>query len=187
MCRWAQISSVTFGPFVHLKRPVRADVHVRADFSVTLGPYFIWKVAVATSGVFINLFLFIRYFRSPIFFFLFSLSRFPSVGLHIDLALLHSCTFVSLVTELSCALDHSSNAFALAQGASQNRVPFDTFSFSLFSLSLSLCPRVFFLLFPSRLRVSCVVSVSHPSTRWLRTSPLNQLLVRGTLPAIWET
>ena len=41
------------------------------------------------------------------------------------LRLFHSCTFVSLVTELSCALDHFSNAFALAQGASQNRVPFD--------------------------------------------------------------
>ena len=47
------------------------------------------------------------------------------VGLHIDLTLLHSCTFVSLVTELSCALDHSSNAFALSQVASQNRLPFD--------------------------------------------------------------
>ena len=48
-----------------------------------------------------------------------------SVGLHMDLALLHSCTFVSIVTELSCALGHYSNAFALAQGASQNRVSFD--------------------------------------------------------------
>ena len=42
-----------------------------------------------------------------------------------DLTLLHSCTFVSFVTELLCAFDHSSNAFALAQGPSQNRVPFD--------------------------------------------------------------
>ena len=48
-----------------------------------------------------------------------------SVGLYVDLTLLHSCTFLSLVTELLCALDHSSNAFALAQGAPQNRVPFD--------------------------------------------------------------
>ena len=36
--------------------------------------------------------------------------------MHIDLKLLHSCTCVSLVTELLCAHDHSSNAFALAQG-----------------------------------------------------------------------
>ena len=50
-----------------------------------------------------------------------------SVGMHIDLTLLHSCTFVSFVTELLCALDHSFNAFALAQVASQNRFPFDTF------------------------------------------------------------
>mmetsp|Transcript_19164 Transcript_19164/g.51226 ORF Transcript_19164/g.51226 Transcript_19164/m.51226 type:complete len:102 (-) Transcript_19164:54-359(-) len=33
-----------------------------------------------------------------------------SVGTHIDLTLLHSCTFVSLVTEWLCALDHSSSA-----------------------------------------------------------------------------
>ena len=38
------------------------------------------------------------------------------VGLHKDLTLLPSCTCVSLVTELWCALDHSSKAFALAQG-----------------------------------------------------------------------
>ena len=44
--------------------------------------------------------------------------------LHKDWALLHSCTVLSVVTEL--VLDHSSTAFALAQGASQNRVPFDT-------------------------------------------------------------
>ena len=48
-----------------------------------------------------------------------------SVGLHVDLAPLDSCTFVSLVTELSRTLDDSSNAPALAQGASQNRAPFD--------------------------------------------------------------
>ena len=51
--------------------------------------------------------------------------------MHTDLTLLHSSTFVSLVTELSCALDHSSNAFALAHGASHNRVPFDTLPLSL--------------------------------------------------------
>ena len=43
-------------------------------------------------------------------------SRGRSVGMHVDLTLLHSCTFVSLVTEWLSALDHSSNAFALAQG-----------------------------------------------------------------------
>ena len=48
-----------------------------------------------------------------------------SVGLHIDLELFLSCTFVSLVTELSGALGHSSNAFALAQSSCQNSFPFD--------------------------------------------------------------
>ena len=38
-----------------------------------------------------------------------------SVGLRIDMTLLHSCTFFFLVTELLCPLDHSSNAVALAQ------------------------------------------------------------------------
>ena len=47
------------------------------------------------------------------------------VRVHIDLTLLHSCKFVSLVTELLCALDHSSNAFALDQVAPQNRLPLD--------------------------------------------------------------
>ena len=47
------------------------------------------------------------------------------IELHMDLALLHSCTSVSLVTGLSCALDHSSNDFALAQVVPQNRVAFD--------------------------------------------------------------
>ena len=42
-----------------------------------------------------------------------------SVGTYMDLTRSHSCTFVSLVTELLCALDHSSNAFALAQVASR--------------------------------------------------------------------
>ena len=35
-----------------------------------------------------------------------------NVGMHVDLTLLHSCTIMSFVTELVCALDHSSNAFA---------------------------------------------------------------------------
>ena len=52
--------------------------------------------------------------------------------MHVDLTLLHSCTFVSLVTELLCALDHSSNAFALAQGASQNCISFVIFCWSQF-------------------------------------------------------
>ena len=39
-----------------------------------------------------------------------------SSGMHFDLTLLHSCTFVSLVTEFVCAVDHSSSAFALAPG-----------------------------------------------------------------------
>ena len=38
-----------------------------------------------------------------------------SVGMHMDVTLLHSSAIVSLVTELKCALDHSSNAYALAQ------------------------------------------------------------------------
>ena len=46
-----------------------------------------------------------------------------SVGLHIDLTLLNSRTCVSFVTELMCALDHSSNAFALAPSL-PNRVAF---------------------------------------------------------------
>ena len=37
------------------------------------------------------------------------------VGLDVDLTMLHSYTLFSSVTELVCALDHSSNAFALAQ------------------------------------------------------------------------
>ena len=45
-------------------------------------------------------------------------------GMRIDLTLLHSRTLVALVTELLCAFDHSSNAFAVAQVASPNRLPF---------------------------------------------------------------
>ena len=55
----------------------------------------------------------------------FSVFLFFSVGMNVDMTLLHSCTFVSLVTELLCALDHSSNAFALAQVAPRSRLPFD--------------------------------------------------------------
>ena len=55
--------------------------------------------------------------------------------MHMDLTLLHSCTIVSFVTELLCALNHSSNAFALAQVAPQNRLPFDSLS-----LCVSLSP-----------------------------------------------
>ena len=51
-----------------------------------------------------------------------------SDGTHIDLTQLHSCTFVSLVTELLCALDHFSNALPLAQDARQKRLPFDSSS-----------------------------------------------------------
>ena len=47
------------------------------------------------------------------------------VGTHIDLTPLHFCTFLSFVTELLCALDHAFNAFALAQVAWKNRLPFD--------------------------------------------------------------
>ena len=53
-----------------------------------------------------------------------------SVGMHIDLTLLHSCTFVSFVTELWCFLHHSSNVAALAQVASQKiDIPFDSLVF----------------------------------------------------------
>ena len=47
-----------------------------------------------------------------------------SVRIHVVLTLLHSCIF-SFVTELLCAFGNSSNAFALAQVAPQNRLPFD--------------------------------------------------------------
>ena len=53
-----------------------------------------------------------------------SLSLSLSVKLHIDWALLHSGKFLSVVTELSCALDHSSNAFALAQDCHKKRLAF---------------------------------------------------------------
>ena len=70
-----------------------------------------------------------------------------SVELHIDLTLLHSCTFVSCVTELLCALDHSSNACALAQARDKTEFHLTLsvlFSFCLFlflslSLILSFC------------------------------------------------
>ena len=72
--------------------------------------------------------------------------------MHVDLTLLHSCTFVSLDTELLCAIDHSSNAFALAQVASQNRLPFDTVCLCACFLASSCA--VFFHLFWFRL-LSC--------------------------------
>ena len=54
-----------------------------------------------------------------------------SVELHVDLSLLHSCTFFSFVTELVCALNHSSNAFALAQDCHKTELPLSCFlSFS---------------------------------------------------------
>ena len=72
---------------------------------------------------------------------------------------LHPCTFLSLVTELMCALDHSSNAFALAQGCHKNRLAFVIspsfllvfcLSFSFFAvLTLSLFFPVFFSVFVS--------------------------------------
>ena len=51
------------------------------------------------------------------------------------LSLLHFCTFLSFVTELVCALDHSSNAFALAHTCHKIESLFLSFSLS-FSLSL---------------------------------------------------
>ena len=49
-----------------------------------------------------------------------------SVEPYTGLTPLHSCTFFPLLSDLSCAHDHSSNAFALAQVVPQNRVAFDT-------------------------------------------------------------
>ena len=51
-------------------------------------------------------------------------SRRRSVGLHVDLTLLHYCTLSSFVTELVCALEHSSITFALSQDCHKNRVAF---------------------------------------------------------------
>ena len=70
-----------------------------------------------------------RSFASLVLALFLSLSPFLLV-LHKDWALLHSCTVLSVVTEL--VLDHSSTAFAVAQGASQNRVPFDTLFLAVF-------------------------------------------------------
>ena len=60
-----------------------------------------------------------------------------SVESYTHLTPLHSCTSASLFSLLSCALDHPSNAFLLAQVVPQNRVAFDTLSPSLLSDSLS--------------------------------------------------
>ena len=70
---------------------------------------------------FVSCFVFLLFF-CEFFFSLRSLS--VSVRLHKDLTLLHSCTILSLVTELLCALDHSSNAFALAQGCNKTELHF---------------------------------------------------------------
>ena len=43
-----------------------------------------------------------------------------SVEPYTDLTPLHSCTFTSLFSVLSCAFDHPSNAIALAQVVPQN-------------------------------------------------------------------
>ena len=42
-----------------------------------------------------------------------------------DLTPLHYCTFASLFSVLSCAVDHPSNAFASGQVVPHNRVAFD--------------------------------------------------------------
>ena len=44
-----------------------------------------------------------------------------SVESYTDLTPLHSCTFASLFSVFSCALDHPSNSIALAQVVPQNR------------------------------------------------------------------
>ena len=79
---------------------------------------------------------FVLFFQSILLFSLsLSLSLCLVVGTHVDLTLLHSCTFISLVTELLCALDHSSNAFALAQGC--HKIELQLSLLFVFSLCLS--------------------------------------------------
>ena len=51
-----------------------------------------------------------------------------SVELYTDLTPLHSCIFASLFPALLYALDHPSNALALAQVVPQNRVALDSLS-----------------------------------------------------------
>ena len=73
-------------------------VCLKTQLHVTLSLFFFFSLSLFLSFA-LSLFL--------------SLSRL--VGLHVDLILSHSCTIASFVTELVCALDHSSNAFVLAQ------------------------------------------------------------------------
>ena len=105
-----------------------SDAAVRGSDAFNPSPLsFFRSLARSLSGTFALALSLCRSFAS--FALSFSLSPFLLV-LHIDWALLHSCTFLSLVTEL--VLDHSSTAFAVAQGASQNRVPFDTLFLAVF-------------------------------------------------------
>ena len=62
-----------------------------------------------------------------------------SVESYTDLTPLHSCTFASLFSVLSRALDHPSNAFALAQVVPQNRVAFDTFPVQFLKVNAGSC------------------------------------------------
>ena len=97
----------------------------------------------------------------------FSLSLFHSfslslcVGTHVDLTLLHSCTFISLVTDLF-SLDQTSNAFALAQGYHKTGLHCHYFFISLFlSFSLFLSyPLSYSLLLSLTERVSLLLSLS---------------------------
>ena len=63
-----------------------------------------------------------------------------SVGMHVDLTLLHSCTFVSFVRELLCAFDHFSSAFALAHGWHNTEMHFSLSLALYFSLSVNTPP-----------------------------------------------
>ena len=87
--------------------------------------------------------------------------------MYLVLTLLHYCTFVSFVAELSCALDHSSNAFALAQGCHKtglNLSGFHSLSVSLRLFvsanahpdDLNMCVVVFLRFFGAMLFVVCV-------------------------------
>ena len=56
-----------------------------------------------------------------------------SVNQCVDSTPLHLCTLDCLLLDLSCAFDHTFNAFALAQACHENRVALDTLSLSLSS------------------------------------------------------
>ena len=104
-----------------------SDAAVRGSDAFNPSPLsFFRSLARSLSGTLALALSLFRFFSLSLFL---SLSPFLLV-LHIDWALLHSCTVLSVVTEL--VLDHSSTAFALAQGASQNRVPFDTLFLAVF-------------------------------------------------------